>query len=213
MDLVDALQQNLGHLRAALDSGAHRVGWKIGFNNPQLQAKVGLESSVIGHLTSATLVGADGAHSLAGAKNPLLEPEIVIEVGPDRTVGGLGAALELVDMPTPPASLNEVAHAVSTNIFHRAVAIGPSHPGASAEGVTARLTVNGEEHGSADAGAVDIGGTIHLVDRLLGEAGESLQAGDRIIAGTLTPPAQVKPGDSATLDLGPLGSLDINFTH
>ena len=79
---MEATRRQLAHWRAALDSGAQRVGWKIGFNAPAIQEHLGLEHSAVGHITTATLVGATGTHSLAGAQNPLAEPEVAIHVGP-----------------------------------------------------------------------------------------------------------------------------------
>lgn len=209
MELDEAYQQQLGHWRATLHSGAGRVGWKIGLNVPAVQEKLGIDRSVVGHLTTATLLGADGAHSLAGAQKPMAEPEIAIEVGPDGTIAGLAAAIEVADIDRP---LEDVGHMVATNIFHRAVAIGPSAQLSSADGIQAVLTVNGEQVASADAGATDLGAIIALVDETLRAAGESLQAGDRIIAGSLTQPAAVKPGDTARVELGAIGALEVSFT-
>jgi 2-keto-4-pentenoate hydratase len=211
LSVEEGMQQQLGHWRSTLSSGAHRLGWKIGFNAPAIQEKLGLEHSVVGNLTSGTLIGADGSHSLAGADSPLLEPEIVIEMGRDGSVAGLGVAAEVVDMPGPPPP-EEVGETIAANIFHRAVAIGSSS-GESADGVEAVITVNGEEVRRGDAGATDIAATVALVSETLEAAGESLEAGDRIIAGTITPPAPLSPGDRATVDLGPLGKLDLTFTH
>ena len=210
-ELVEATRRQIAHWRASLASGAQRVGWKIGFNAPAVQEPLGLPHSVIGHLTTATLVGADGAHSLAGAKNPLAEPEIAILVGPDHSVAGLSAAIEVIDMDAIPGGPDEVPGVIEHNIFHRAVAIGPAREDAEAGDAT--FSIDGEVAATADASAVDLAATVELVARILEEAGESLEAGDRIIAGTLTPPQQVRPGGSAALDLGALGSIDIGFTH
>lgn len=210
-ELVEATRRQLGHWRAALDSGAQRVGWKIGFNAPAVQEALGLPHSVVGHLTTATLVGADGAHSLAGAQNPLAEPEIAILVGPDHSIAGLSAALELIDMDAIPGGPDEVPGVIEHNIFHRAVAIGPAREDAEAGDAT--FSIDGSVAATADASAVDLPATVELVAQVLEEAGESLEAGDRIIAGTLTPPQQVRAGGSAALDLGALGSIDIGFTH
>ena len=209
MQQDEACQQQLGHWRAALHSGAGRVGWKIGLNVPAAQTKLGIDRSAVGHLTTGTLLGADGAHSLIGAQKPVAEPEIAIEVGPDGTIAGLAPAIEVADIDRP---LEDVGQIVATNIFHRAVAIGPSVQLTSAEGIEAILTVNGDEVGSADAGATDLGAIITLVDETLRAAGESLQAGDRIIAGSLTKPAPVQPGDRAEVDLGPVGRLEVSFS-
>jgi len=209
MQLDEAYQQQLGHWRATLHSGAGRIGWKIGLNVPAVQDKLGIDRSVVGHLTTATLLGADGAHSLAGAQKPMAEPEIAIQVGPDGTIAGLAPAIEVADIDR---SLDDVGQIVAANVFHRAVAIGPSVQLSSAEGIEALLTLNGEQVGSADAHATDLGAIITLVDDTLRAAGESLEAGDRIIAGSLTQPAPVEPGDTATVDLGPIGRLEVSFT-
>jgi len=209
MQLDEAYQQQLGHWRATLHSGAGRVGWKIGLNVPAVQDKLGIGRSVVGHLTTATLLGADGAHSLAGAEKPMAEPEIAIEVGPDGTIAGLAPAIEVADIDRP---LDDVGQIVATNIFHRAVAIGPSVRLGSADGIEAGLTVNGEQVASADAGTTDLGAIVTLVDETLRAVGESLQVGDRIIAGSLTQPAPVHTGDRAAVDLGPIGRLEVSFT-
>lgn len=211
MHLEEAYQQQLGHWRATLDSGAHRVGWKIGFNPPSVQEKLGLSEPVVGHLTSATLLGADGSHSLAGAETPKVEPEIAIEVGPDNSIAGLAVAIEIVDIPGMPTGPDEAGDVVAANIFHRGVAIGSSKPLDSATGIEAILTINGETVGSADAGAADLAAIVSLAARTLEAAGESLGAGDRIIAGALLAPPDVKPGDQVSLDLGPIGAIQIRF--
>jgi 2-keto-4-pentenoate hydratase len=209
MQLDEAYQQQLGHWRATLHSGAGRIGWKIGLNVPTVQEKLGIDRSVVGHLTTATLLGADGAHSLAGAEKPMAEPEIAIEVGADGTIAGLAPAIEVADIDRP---LEDVGQIVAANIFHRAVAIGPSADLGSAEGIEAVLRINGEQVARADAGSTNLAATIALVDETLRDAGESLQAGDRIIAGSLTPPAPIGPGDRAEVDLGPVGRLEVSFS-
>ena len=210
-ELVEATRRQLAHWRATLGSGAQRVGWKIGFNAPEVQEALGLPHSVIGHLTTATLVGADGAHSLAGAQNALAEPEVAILVGPDHSIAGLSAAIEVIDMDAVPDGPDEVPDVIEHNIFHRAVAIGPAREHAEASDAT--FSIGGSVAATSDASAVDLPATVELVAQVLEEAGESLEAGDRIIAGTLTPPQQVRPGGSAALDLGALGSIEIAFTH
>ena len=210
-ELVEATRRQLTHLRATLSSGAERVGWKIGFNAPAVQESLGLSHSVVGHLTTATLVGADGTHSLAGAKNPLAEPEVAILVGPDQSIAGLSAAIEVIDMDAIPGGPDEIPGVIEHNIFHRAVAIGPAR---EQDGpAEATFSIDGSVAASADASAVDLPATVALVAQVLEEAGERLEAGDRIIAGTLTPPQQVRPGGTATLDLGQLGNIEIGFTH
>jgi 2-keto-4-pentenoate hydratase len=213
VELEEAYQQQLSHWRASLSSGAHRIGWKIGLNPPKVQEKLGLDDPVIGHLTSATLLGADGSHSLAGAKAPKAEPEIAIEVGPDHSIAGLAPAIEIVDIPALPEGPDEVGDVVASNIFHRAVAIGSSQPVQSAEGIEANLAIDGQVARTADASGVDLTAIVELTARVLEEAGERLEAGDRIIAGALAPPPDISPGGHLTLDLGALGCIEVSLTH
>ena len=209
--VVQATRRQLGHWRAQLESGAARVGWKIGFNLAPVQQQLGLEGPVIGHLTSATLVGADGTHSLTGAERPLVEPEIAIAIGPERSMAGLAPAIEVVDMTAMPEDPDDLPAAIEGNVFHRAAAIGSSEDTQDAAGVEAVLTVNGEERGRVDAGSYPLADMIHAVRDALEAAGESLDAGDRIIAGTLTPPQPVEPGDNVVVDLGRLGRIGVEF--
>ncbi|HEX5910932.1 MAG TPA: hypothetical protein VFY44_10585 [Thermoleophilaceae bacterium] len=210
--LDDAYQRQLSHWRAGLDSGAHRIGWKVGLNPPKVQEALGLSSPVVGHLTSATLLGADGAHSLAGAQAPKAEPEIVIEIGPDKTIAGLGPAIELVDIPALPSGPDDVPEVVATNIFHRGVAIGSSAAVDSPAGATWSLSVDGEVVREGDASDYPIADMIHAVADTLEAAGEHLEAGDRIIAGALAPPPDVEAGQRLELDLGPLGAIEVQLT-
>jgi 2-keto-4-pentenoate hydratase len=212
VELEEAYQQQLGHWRASLSSGAHRIGWKVGFNPPKVQEQLGLDEPVVGHLTSATLLGADGSHSLAGAQNPLAEPEIAIEIGRDHEIAGLAPAIEIVDIPALPDP-DGVGDVVAANVFHRAVAIGSSQDVTSAEGIEANLSVNGQVARTAQASAIDLQGMVDLVARVLESAGESLEAGDRVIAGAMAPPPELSPGDHLALDLGAIGALEIALTH
>ena len=209
MRLEEAYQRQLHHWRATLDSGASRLGWKIGINVPAVQEKLGLERSVVGHLTTATLIGADGSHSLTGTQGPKVEPEIAIVMGANGEITGLAPALEVVDMDP---SISDAGEIVAGNIFHRAVAIGSSGKADSGKGIEAVLSINGEKVQSADAGSFELHEIVALVDDTLRSAGESLDAGDRIIAGSLTTPAEVAPGDRASVDLGPIGRLEIAFS-
>src|SRR5918999_1923945 len=196
------LRRQLEEWRRLLGQGAERLGWKIGFNAPQAQQTLGLKEPVIGFLTSATRIEPGSEHSLAGAQKPLVEVEVAIElrrpVGPGAEVDealaaieSLGIAIELIDMPGPPDDLEQ---ALAGNVFHRGVVIGPHRQDAAVGGIVATISVSGEERESAPAN-VDLAETIRLVADLLAAGGERLEAGDRIIAGTLTPPVPVAPGD------------------
>ena len=211
-----SLRAQLQRWRAALDGGAERVGWKIGLNIPEVQQRLGLTEPVIGHLTSATRLEPGAAYSAGAAVALRAEPEVALEVGRDvdpdadadaarEALAGLAPALELVDVGRPPGDLEGI---VAANLFHRAFVLGASRPGFPAEGVEAVVTVGGEPRAEARA-PEDFTGVVCLVARLLAVVDERLRAGDRIIAGSLTPPVPVGPGDDVRVDLGVLGRVEV----
>jgi 2-keto-4-pentenoate hydratase len=212
-----AIRVQLEDWRKKLATGAERVGWKIGLNIPEVQERLGLREPVIGHLTSATRV--ESEYRGAGADDLRAEPEVALEVGRDvpgdadeetarEAIAGYGAAIELVDTGRPPADLEGI---VAGNVFHRGFVLGASRPALPTEGVEAVVTVDGEERGRADA-PDDFAEVVTLAARLLEAVGERLCAGDRIIAGSLTPPLPVGPGDDVAVDLGRLGRVEVSVT-
>jgi 2-keto-4-pentenoate hydratase len=216
---AEAIKVQLEDWRAALASGAERVGWKIGLNIPEVQERLGLREPVIGHLTSATRLESGGDYPGGEADELRAEPEVAIEVGRDvpgdadsesarEAIAGYGAAIELVDVGRPPADLEGI---VAGNVFHRGFVLGASQPALPAEGVEAVVSVNGDERDRADA-PDDFAEVVMLVARLLDAVGERLSAGDRIIAGSLTPPVAVGPGDDVAVDLGRLGRVEVHVT-
>jgi 2-keto-4-pentenoate hydratase len=212
------LERQLVAWRTLVESGAQRVGWKVGLNAPPVMEALGLAHPVIGFLTRATVIESGGGHSLAGAAKPLVEPEVAIElrrdVGPGAEVDealaaieSLGPALEVVDMPSPPEDVETV---VAENIFHRCVVFGPTRQDAAVSGAEVSLRVGGEERERGEV-TTDLAETIRVVADLLGAAGERLAAGDRIIAGSLTAPVELAVGDRVDLDLGQLGQAELDL--
>jgi 2-keto-4-pentenoate hydratase len=91
------------------------------------------------------------------------------------------------------------------------VVFGSHRQDAAVGGIEARIEVSGQERASAPA-QVDLADTIRLVADLLAACGERLKEGDRIIAGTLTPPVPVSAGDQVRAELGPLGAVELSLT-
>jgi 2-keto-4-pentenoate hydratase len=201
------MRAQLERRRARLRDGDGRLGWKIGLNDPKVMERLGLERPVVGHLLASARHDPGEALSLAGTTSPAIEPEVAIHLDDDGQVAGVGPALELIDAAPPFEDLEAI---IAGNIFHRAVVLGPTAP---LELLPKRVTVarNGAEELAAEV-AVDVAGTVALVAERLDAAGERLEAGDRIIAGSLTPAVPVAAGDHLIADFGELGALEIRFT-
>jgi 2-keto-4-pentenoate hydratase len=219
--VVAGLRAQLTRRAEVLATGAEPVGWKVGFNMPAVQRAFGIDEPISGFLTSATVVPAGERHSLAGAGQPMAEPELAIHIGTDLEPGctraeaaaaivALGPAIEVADLDP---SLTDLGEIVAANVFHRAVLFGRPVEGTGIEDIVARVAFNGEAFGEANPldAVLDPAGVVQHIARTIGSGGERLRSGDAIIAGTLVPPPVVSPGDELALDLGPLGSLSLGF--
>jgi 2-keto-4-pentenoate hydratase len=193
-----------------LARAAQPLGWKVGFNIPEIQRRLGIDGPLAGFLTSDGLLEDGAEWSLGDGGEVVVESEVAVELGDDaRSIVALLPALELAD---PPDLEQDVETILAGNIFHRAVAFGPRAetraPGA------ARILVNGEEQHAVDAErtGANLERMVEAVGRRLGDAGEELRAGDRIITGVLAPPHRAQPGDTVRLELEHVGGVELRFT-
>ena len=205
-----------------LEDGEEALGWKLGFGVPAAMKKLGTSAPLVGHLLRSGLVEPGGTVEVGAWANPRLEPEIAVHMGADlgsgasredaaAAVRGLGVAIELVDIDPSAADPEPI---LAANIFQRHVLLGPMREGATASGVSARISVNGSEEASADDATEATGDPLDLVRHVastLAAAGETLRAGEVVICGSVVPALAVAPGDEVEVVLEPLGSLAVSF--
>jgi 2-keto-4-pentenoate hydratase len=187
--------------REILAQGAEPIGWKVGFNVPEIQRKLGIDAPLAGFLTTDSLV-----EDTWDEYPVVVESEVAVEIGDDgRSIVALLPALEIAD---PPDLGIEIEQILAGNIFHRAVAFGPRAE--TTEAGPGRILVNGKEQHSVSAG--DLGAMVEAVAARLEAAGEQLQAGERIITGVLAPPHEAQEGDTVRLELDAVGSVELRFS-
>jgi 2-oxo-hept-3-ene-1,7-dioate hydratase len=211
--VVRGMQALLAQRDAAVADGARQVGWKIGFNTPAIQQHLGLRTPVVGYLVDRA-VHLDGATvSLAGWSAPAVEVEVALRVGPLGGTGppavvGLAPALELVDLGI---AFDDIEPVLADNICQRGVVFGDDVSGVDPFAVAVSVTKNGEPAGRASL-VEEPAVTAAFVRDFLSAHGAVLESGQRIIAGSLTPPLAVAPGDALDVAFGPLGALSIRFS-
>jgi 2-keto-4-pentenoate hydratase len=193
--------------REILAQGCEPIGWKIGFNVPEIQQKLGIDGPLAGFLTSDGLLE-DGAEW--DDLPVVVESEVAVEIGNDgRSIVALLPALELADPPDLDLGLEQI---LAGNIFHRAVAFGPRVE--TREPGSGRILVNGEEKHSlsAERTVANLDAMVDAIAGRLADAAEELQPGDRIITGVLAPPHEASPGDTVRLELEGLGGVELSFS-
>jgi hypothetical protein len=200
--LARALRAQLAARRALLRDGAVGVGWKLGVGDRE---RIG-DHIAVGYLTSATRLEPGAAYVPTDGELLHADAEVFVEIGPAGEIAGYGAALELVDLRSPPDTPDDV---VATNVFHRAVAFGSSVRALQPGGVEASLVVNAEARDTGRSGE-DLADRVAGAGRILEAVGERLAAGDRVITGSIVQ-VPVSPGDMVEADLGPLGRVGLHI--
>jgi 2-keto-4-pentenoate hydratase len=196
--------------REMLAQGAEPIGWKVGFNVPATQQRLGIDAPLAGFLTTDSLLEDGETWSLEDDGQVIVESEVGLEVGPDgRSIAALFPALELADEPDLDLDVEQI---LAGNIFHRAVAFGPRAE--TREPGVAHILVNGEEqHTVPAADTVErLEAMVEAVAARLAAAGEELRPGDRIITGIIAPPHQARAGDVLRLELEELGGVELRFS-
>ena len=193
-----ALETQLDAWRQALQTGAARVGWKIGLDFPEVEAVIG-DEPVLGHLTSATVLEDGGTFTQTEGAALRAETEVVVELGDDERIAALGVALEIVDVTRPPYDLEGI---VAQNCYHRAVVLGRRR---LAEPGEARAIVNGELR-QARPTPEDLPARVRAAATHLAAVGEELVPGDVLLAGSSTH-VPVERGDRVVAEIDGLGRV------
>jgi 2-keto-4-pentenoate hydratase len=214
--------------RARLAAGEQRLGWKVGLGAPASMQKLGIAAPAVGFLLRSGLLASGATVSLKNYMRPVAEPEICVRMGRDLGRGATGEealaaiasiepAIELADLDPVPAPDNLDA-VLTGNIFHRHVVLGESRrAGGALDGIVSRVTRRGIEFNRTDDPEALTGKLLDIVAyvaNLLAAFGETLQAGDIVITGSITAPVMLEADETAFAHaLDPIGEVRVAFTR
>jgi 2-keto-4-pentenoate hydratase len=219
------MEQQLPRRRELMAEGEKPLGWKLAFGGPAAMERLHINAPLVGFLMADAVVASGCTISFAGWKKPAAEPELAVYMGKDLVSGddrratmdaivGLGAAIELADVDYPS---DDVEGTLARNIFQRHVVLGgcdTKHAGGTLSEMNARVFRNGAEMANTSEFEALTGELIAIVGHvanLLAHFGETLRAGQIIIAGSITPPIWVGAGESIRFHLEPQQPISINF--
>ena len=218
-------EAQLQHFRQARANGKARLGWKVAFNDPAVQARFGLNAPPIGWIDADAFHPSGADVAIGSTQRVAVEAEVMLSMARDvranesldalrAAIASVSPAIELVDYSR---SGQEIADIVEHSFFHLATIYG--EPASTfppdAELLVTSVTKNGEPAADGLPGRYpkDLAEIARLVATTLEEVGEQLLAGDRIICGSYIAPFPVVAGDSATANYANgLSPVTVAFT-
>ncbi len=221
------MRAQLALRRQRLDSGEKSIGWKIAFGAPEAMKRLEIEAPLIGFLTDRALLPSGAVLDLGDYTKPVVEPEIAIHIAVDlaggatrsearAAIAGLGMAFEIADVTFPPDAVEAI---LAGNIYQRHIILGEadlSRAGADVNGLRARVLLAGSQVAETSEVEANTGDLVDLVRHTadtLALYGETLKAGEIIIAGSVVPPIWVEDSGKIEFLLEPGGSLTVEFTR
>jgi 2-keto-4-pentenoate hydratase len=216
------MRRQLELRRELLAGGATPIGWKLGLGTPAAMEKLGTRAPVIGFLTDRSLLEPGATSAVGDWGKPTAEPEVAIHMGADvhegadvatatAAIGALGAAIELVDL----GDASDVEEVLAGDIFHRHVVLGPADASIG-DKLRAEIRLGAADAKTAEDPYALTGEPARVVAHVanhLAAFGETLRAGEVIIAGSIVPALAVAPGDRLRYRLEPLPELTLEFAE
>ncbi|WP_232703117.1 2-keto-4-pentenoate hydratase [Halobacterium wangiae] len=223
MDISDAYAVQSAFVDRRLADGASVVGHKVGLTNEAIQDQLGVDEPDFGRLLD-TMVVEDGVVDTDDLLAPRVEPELGFLLAEDlaapvssldvlRATEAVVPVVEVIDSRVRDWNIG-IEDTVADNASSALYATGEStHPVAgrdlSLEAV--KLYRNGEVVDSG-VGAAVLGHPARAVAWLantLADVDDSLQAGEIVLSGSMTPAVDVEAGNVVTAEFGASGSVTL----
>lgn len=226
--ITTGLTTQLAARRARIAAGERPIGWKVGLGTAAAMAGLGIEAPLVGYLMDTGQAPPGSTVSLDGWTKPVAEPELAIFLERDLPAGSdeasviaaiaaMAPAIELADLDRAP---DDVASILAGNVFHRHVIVGDADPTRRGGAVADLVSVvhrNGAETARMDDVEANTGRIVAIVRHVantLETHGETVKAGEFVIAGSITPPVFLAPSDGEFAHVvDGLGSVSVRLTH
>jgi 2-keto-4-pentenoate hydratase len=200
-------------------------GWKIGLTSRDGRDSMGAGFRPFGYVLASRILRTGATIAAAEAGNYLLEPEIGLTlgapIGGDVTVEQARAAVQSVHASFEiiqrrvPASARRPVIRLSDGLGQWGVVMGPGHPvPTSLADLTVELFHDGVLVGSGGAGPGVIDDpfmSLVRVCRQLDRYGRRLEAGQRVITGSLLDPVPLDSTGTWEARFGSLGTVSLNI--
>ncbi|HTT33972.1 MAG TPA: fumarylacetoacetate hydrolase family protein [Methylomirabilota bacterium] len=226
--IARGMEAQLRRRRELLAAGHKPLGWKLAFGGPAAMERLRINAPLVGFLLQNAQLPSGSTVSISNWIKPAAEPEIAVYIAKDlpahssretaiAAISALGPAIELADVDHPS---DDVEGTLARDIYQRHIILGradSARAGGRLDGLVCRVIHNGSEIAHAGDPKSLQALTGELIDivrhtaNLVAAFGDSLQAGQLIIAGSITPPLWVTSGEEITFQLAPFDSISVRF--
>ncbi len=233
MDMDDAYAIQTGLARRKLAAGRKVIGWKIGLTSKAMQSVLKIDIPDSGVLFDDMLFENHGTVPAGRFIQPRIEAEIAFvmksslageSVGREQVLAAtdyLAPSIEILDtriIRADPQSgkMRSVFDTISDNAANAGLILGRERHTADAfdlRWIGAIVSKNGEvEETGLGAGVLDdpVESVVWLARRME-HYGQSIEAGQIILAGSFIRPVECPPGTHIKADFGKFGQVDIQF--
>jgi 2-oxo-3-hexenedioate decarboxylase len=205
--------------------GERRIGIKMGFTSRAKMAQMGVHDMIWGRLTDRMMLEPGVSLSMQKFVHPRVEPEVAFllksrlygSVDPMTAmaaVAGIAPALEIIDSRYENFKLS-LTDVVADNSSSSALVVGPwSDPHFDFSNLGMLLEVDGHARQIGSSAAI-LGNPIYSLvaaARLVAARGESLEAGDIVMAGGATAAEALATGQFVRLQVERLGSVGFSVS-
>ena len=209
------------------EQGYKRIGKKVGFTSSAAQNMAKLNEPAYGELLDRYQVPSGGVIDTSSFIKPLLECEIAFVMGQTLTGPNITpakvmaatesfvAAFEIVDFRTQDWAIGKY-EAIAYNVFIRHFVLNPT-PIQMVDTLLPDITIDLHKNGtlltSGDGRNVlnDPANSVAWLVNKLANHGQSLQAGELVLAGSLTSLVPIESGDYFEARFDTLGTVSVKF--
>lgn len=224
---ADAYSIQEAQFRQRINTGERQVGWKMGLTSKAKREQMNLDSPLYGFLTDKMRVANGGSFDLGGSIHPKIEPEIAFLMGKDlpgkvsrdealSAVKAVTSALEILDSRYEQFKYFSMEDVISDNSSSSHFILGAWREDfAELDLSELRMEMRADGKTAQQGIARDISGdpVISIVQlcELLAARGQTLKAGDIVLAGAATTAIELKPGLHVELHVDHLPQIDVHI--
>ncbi len=229
MTMADATRIRRTVLEILVATGAHRIGYKVGFTSDAVQMLLGIDGPEFGFLVNTMRVSGTGKLPIKVNCQTLVEPELAFEMGQDLASSGLTCssvleatsqvytAFEIVESRVGlSADFRDIVadNTGSGRFVLSPVGVDPRSLAFADIAVSLRVDKNQFEARANDVLGHPANAIVWLANHLgrLGKNGGRIRKGDIILTGSSTKPVPVASGSSVSATFSGMGTMDIAFS-